>query len=47
MKNKSIDKSAPYRTYGLGKVTAPNADKNQPKVVKTVGKGDLRGGKKQ
>ena len=48
MKNKKfIDKSAPYRTMGLGKITAPNAEKDQPKSTKTVGKDDLRGGKRQ
>jgi len=48
MKNeKCTDKSAPYRTLGIGKVTAPNSQKDQPKSTKTVGKGDLRGGKAQ
>ena len=46
MKNKKlIDKSEPYRNLGLGKVTAPNVLKDQPKASKIVGKGDLRGGK--
>jgi hypothetical protein len=43
--NKFIDKSAPYRNLGLGKITAPNAQKDQPKSTKLVGKNDLRGGK--
>lgn len=42
----TCDKSAVYRTNGLGKITAPNsAKKDEPRAVKTVG-GDLRGGKK-
>ena len=48
MKDKKfIDKSAPYRSMGLGKITAPNTQKDQPKATKTVGKDDLRGGKRQ
>ena len=43
-KKESIDKSVPYRTYGLGKITAPNTPKDQPKASKTAGKNDLRGG---
>ncbi len=41
----TTDKSGVYRTMGLGKITAPNTEKNPPRVTKIVGKGDLRGGK--
>jgi hypothetical protein len=38
----------PYRTYGTDKIAAPNKSaKGAPTATKTVGKGDLRGGKKQ
>ena len=47
MKNNNSDKSAPYRTVGLGKITAPTTKTGEPKSVKTTGKGDLRGGKKK
>ena len=41
------DKSSVYRTNGLGKITAPTGvSANEPKGVKIVGTGDLRGGKK-
>ena len=38
----TIDKSAPYRTLGINKVTAPVKPENDPKsrVIKT--EGDLR-----
>ena len=46
MKNKeSIDKSAPYRTHGLGKITAPVKPKDEPKSARTTASADLRGGK--
>lgn len=35
-----------YRDLGAGKITAPNKVKNLPKCEKTVGKGDLRAGRK-
>ncbi len=43
MKKTTNDKTAPYRTLGIGKVTAPTAQKNEPKsrVIKG-GKTDLR-----
>lgn len=40
------DKSTVYRTSGFGKITAPSKPKDEPKVGKIVGHGDLRGGKK-
>lgn len=40
-------KSNPYGTYGLGRIDAPKKNgKEKPAATKTVGKGDLRGGKK-
>ncbi len=45
MKNNN---STPYRNYGYEKITAPkNNDKNQPRVTRIAGKGDLRGGGKK
>ncbi len=40
----TADKSAPYRTHGLGKITAPNKPKDEPKASRIIGKGDLRDG---
>ena len=48
MKNKknSNDKSAVYRTHGLGKITAPTPlPASEPRGSKISGKGDLRGGR--
>lgn len=39
------DKSAPYRTTGLGKITAPTKPKAEPKAGKITTNGDLRGKK--
>lgn len=36
------DKSAPYRNLGLGKVTAPVKQKDEPKSRVIKGGGDLR-----
>jgi hypothetical protein len=36
----------PYGTYGTDKITAPNKPVATPAPTKTVGNGDLRGGKK-
>ncbi len=47
MKKNNADKSAPYRTVGLGKITAPTPKTDEPKSVRITGKGDLRGGKKK
>lgn len=44
-KSEQTDKSAPYRTCGLGKIAAPVTPKGEPKSTKTKGTGDLRGGK--
>lgn len=43
----NIDKSAPYRNLGLGKITAPVKAQNEPKcrVIKTDGDLRVRGGK--
>ena len=42
----TIDKSEPYRTHGIGKITAPRKPKEDPKATKTsTVTGDLRGGK--
>lgn len=40
--NHTIDKSAPYRNLGIGKIAAPSTPENEPKsrVIKT--EGDLR-----
>ena len=45
--NKTIDKSAPYRNLGMGKITAPVKPADQPKSRVIKGEGDLRckGGK--
>lgn len=45
--NTTTDNSTPYRTLGIGKVSAPNKPKNEPKGRVLKGKGDLRvrGGK--
>ncbi len=45
-RNETYDKSAPYRTNGLGKITAPTKKEGEPRVTKTVAGGDMRGGKK-
>lgn len=46
--NNSKDMSAPYRTHGLNKITAPTKVKDDPRASKIVAKGDLRdGGKRQ
>ena len=38
----------PYGTYSIGKIDAPKKEtKTKPAATKPVGKGDLRGGKKQ
>ncbi len=43
MKKTSIDKSTPYRYLGIGKVTAPAKNQNEPKgsKIKSGGK-DMR-----
>ena len=43
----TIDKSAPYRTLGMGKVTAPVKPQGEPKcrVIKTDNDLRVRGGK--
>ena len=41
----TIDKSAPYRTVGIGKIDAPVKDKDQPKSAVIKSNKDLRGGK--
>ena len=45
--NGTIDKSAPYRTLGIGKVTAPVKPENGPKsrTIKTNGDLRVKGGK--
>ncbi len=45
MKNKAEKKNV-YRELGFEKITAPSKTKCSPKGGKTVGKGDLRTGKK-
>lgn len=45
-RNANQDKSAPYRTNGLGKIDAPTKKEGEPRVTKTVSGGDMRGGKK-
>ena len=45
-RNETYDKSAPYRTNGLGKITAPTKKEGEPRVTKTVTGTDMRGGKK-
>ncbi len=42
--NQTIDKSAPYRTTGFGKISAPEKPKSEPKASKIKGE-DLRGKK--
>ena len=46
-KNNNTDKSAPYRTLGMGKINAPNKLQNEPKARSIKSEGDLRvkGGK--
>lgn len=44
--NNTQDKSAPYRTMSVNKITAPVKLKDEPKCGKIQGKGDLRGGRK-
>ena len=45
--NSTIDKSAPYRNLGLGKITAPVKPGNDPKsrTIKTDGDLRVKGGK--
>jgi len=44
MKNKNC---SPYGTYSLNKIQAPKSSKKcEPSAKRTVGKDDLRGGKK-
>lgn len=50
MNNKTkntIDKSTPYRNFGMGKITAPAKPENEPKGRHIKGNEDLRikGGK--
>lgn len=40
--NTVIDKSAPYRNLGMGKVNAPVKQTNEPKCRVIKGEGDLR-----
>lgn len=42
-----IDKSAPYRTLGLNKITSPVKAENEPKsrIIKTEGDLRVKGGK--
>ena len=45
MNNKTkntIDKSTPYRNFGMGKITAPTKPENEPKATRRQGE-DLRG----
>ena len=44
--NENQNISMPYRTLGLGKVTAPRVAKGEPRVTKNASGGDMRGGKK-
>ena len=46
-KNKATDRSAPYRTLGMSKVSAPNKAQNEPKagVIKTNNDLRMRGNK--
>ncbi len=44
MKNKNY---SPYGTYSLNKIDAPKPKTAGPKASKTVGKDDLRGGKRK
>lgn len=40
----TCDKSAPYRTLGIGKITAPTKQKDEPKSSRiSTALGDLRG----
>lgn len=39
----TTDKSAPYRTHSLGRISAPNKPKDEPKGAKISTNGDLRG----
>lgn len=43
----TIDKSAPYRNLGMGKITAPTKPQNEPTARTIKGTNDLRikGGK--
>ena len=41
-----IDKSTPYRTLGVTRVTAPTKPQGEPKSTVTRAKGDLRTGGK-
>lgn len=42
-----IDKSTPYRTFGLNKITAPVKAQDEPKsrIIKTDGDLRVKGGK--
>ena len=42
MKRQNSDKSAPYRTLGLDKVTAPKKPTDAPKSAKITSSEDLR-----
>lgn len=43
-KNNTVtDKSAPYRTLGMAKITAPNKPKDEPRGSKITSASDLRG----
>lgn len=41
----TTDKSAPYRTHSLNKISAPNKLQGEPKSSKIQTGGDMRGGK--
>lgn len=41
----TTDKSAPYRTLGIGKIDAPVKHKDEPKATVIKSNKDLRGGK--
>jgi hypothetical protein len=41
--NATTDKSAPYRTHSLEKITAPTKVKCEPKCSKITSGGDMRG----
>ena len=41
------DKSAPYRTTSLAKITAPKKAEGEPKVTKISSDTDLRSGKRR
>ena len=45
--NNTVDKSSPYRSLGINKITAPVKAQNEPKSITIKTDGDLRvrGGK--